>query len=138
MSTAEKQAAFEFIEPRIPSIKSRVLDVISKARRGITAKEISAAVGAKVHTVTGRLDELQDAGVVYGVIRPGMNETRYFVESNENIRRKLTEKRRADKFFSDLNKWQNRYADILSKDTFVRIEAEAARNFSTRTTKREK
>lgn len=135
MSTAEKQMAFEYIEPKLPSIRARVLDTVSKARKGVTAKEVALAVGAKVHTVTGRLDELQDAGKVYGIVGEGRIETRYFAETNEKRQRKYAEKRRAEKFFSDLRKWQNRYSDILSKDTFARIEAEAARNFRTRTTK---
>ena len=138
MSTAEKQTAFEFIEPKIPTIKARVLDVISKARRGVTAKEIAAAVGAKVHTVTGRLDELQDMGKVYGVVSAGRTETRYFAEDDEKRQRKFAESRRSDKFFSDMRKWQARYSDILSKDTFARIEAEAERNFRVRTVKTEK
>lgn len=136
--TAEKQTAFEFIEPKIPTIKARVMDVVSKARRGVTAKEIALAIGAKVHTVTGRLDELQDAGSIYGVIGSGRTETRYFVEDDAGRQRKLAEKRRADKFFSDLRRWTDRYSDILSKDTFARIEAEAERNFRVRTVKAEK
>lgn len=138
MSTAEKQIAFEYIEPKIPTIKARVLDTISKARKGVTAKQIALAIGAKVHTVTGRLDELQDAGKVYGVIGEGRVETRYFVETDERRIRKFAESRRSDKFFSDFRKWQARYPDILSKDTFARIEAEATRNFRVRTVKTEK
>ena len=138
MSTAEKQIAFEYIEPKIPTIKARVLDTISKARKGVTAKQIALAIGAKVHTVTGRLDELQDAGKVYGVIGEGRVETRYFAETDEKRMRKFAESRRSDKFFSDFRKWQARYPDILSKDTFARIEAEATRNFRVRTVKTEK
>ena len=138
MSTAEKQTAFEYIEPKLPSIRARVLDTVSNARKGVTAKQIAIAIGAKVHTVTGRLDELQDAGKVYGVVGEGRTETRYFAEDDEKRQRKFAESRRSDKFFSDFRKWQNRYSDILSKDTFARIEAEAERNFRVRTVKAEK
>lgn len=130
--TAEKQSAFEFIEPKLPSMRTRVLEVVKKARRGLTAKEISLALGLKPQTVTGRLDDLQDAGLVYGVVSHGGDETRYFVEEDEKRQAKLIAHRREFKFWSDLKKWQNRYPDILSKDTFARIQAEADRNFRTR------
>jgi len=131
MSTVEKQTAFEFIKPKLPSMRARVFGIVDSAVRGITAKQIALAMGSKHHSVTGRLDELQDMGLIYGVCENG-SDTKYYVEANEERRAGLIAHRREYKFWMDLKKWETRYPDILSRDTFARIQAEADRNFRTK------
>ena len=133
MATVEKQRALEFIKPKVPSIKKRILNTLQKAPKGLTSKEICAYLNVKIQTVAGRLDELQDAGDVYGIDLQGRAETKYIATESSELKRKLALNRSQEKFFQDLRKWKKRYSDILSEKTFEWIEFEAKENFKNRT-----
>lgn len=133
MNTLEKQLALEMVKPKIPSIKARVLSAIKASKRGLSSKEIATYVAAKLQTVAGRLDELQDEGLVYGIDLQGRAETRYRATDSPELQRKLALNRSEEKFFQDVRKWKSRYSDILSEKTFEWIEFEAKNNFEKRT-----
>ena len=124
--TQERQKALEFVTPKLPSIKSRVRKAIADSSNGLTAKELSIYLGVKVHTVTGRLDELQDAGIVFGKVL-GTADTKYCL-SKETDTHIHAEQRRIEKFETWLKYGMNRYSDILSKDIFRRIHEDASRS----------
>jgi hypothetical protein len=128
--TQERQKALIFIEPKIPSIKSRVRKAITDSSNGLTAKELSLYLGVKVHTVTGRLDELQDAGIVFGKVI-GTAETKYCPSKDTDIHIH-SEQRKVEKFETWLKYRMNRYADFIAKDTFRRIHEDASRSMKIR------
>jgi len=128
--TQERQKALIFIEPKLPSIKLRVRKAIADSSNGLTAKELSLYLGVKVHTVTGRLDELQDAGIVFGKVK-GTEETKYCLSKETDIHIHA-EQRRIEKFETWLKYGMNRYSDILSKDIFRRIHEDASRSMKIR------
>ena len=130
--TLEKQKAFEFIKPKTKSIKVRIQDAIRSSAGGLTSKDIVFILNIKLQTVTGRLDELQDKGFIYGVELKGL-DTRYCIEDNPERQRQLALKRSEDKFYADLRKWEVRYKDIISEDTFENLKHEARTNFRNRT-----
>jgi DNA-binding MarR family transcriptional regulator len=132
--TLEKQQALEFIKPKVKSIKERIRKAIRETNRGLTSKEIVSYLSVKLQTVTGRLDEMQDKGFIYGVVKKGLvSETVYYVEDNPERQRQLALIRSEDKFYADLRKWESRYKDIISEATFERIKLEAEVNFKNRT-----
>lgn len=133
MATREKQIALELIKPKAPSIKSRIIKALEKSSKGLTSKELVRYLGVKLNTVTGRLDELQSTGDVHGIDLQGRAETKYYIVTDPELKRKLALNRSQDKFYADLRKWKNRYSDILSKETFEQIELDADMNFKNRT-----
>lgn len=127
MPTAERQAAFQFIEPKIKSIRERVFQVICAAtpKGGISAKDIATAVNAKVHTVTGRIDELWDEGLVFGVATKG-NVTKYRkVDAGMELHH--SNLRRKDKFRAWVKKGQKRYGDVIPESVWGEIYKAAGR-----------
>jgi predicted ArsR family transcriptional regulator len=120
MPTAEKQAAFQFIDPKRPSIRKRIVELLSKCNeRGLTAKEISAALSVKRHTVTGRIDELWDEGTVHGVNAKD-SETRYCMTRLYDISR-VSNARRKEKFKVWLAKGRERYGNVIPEDVWDEI-----------------
>jgi len=127
--TIEKQAAFRFIEPKRPSIRSRVKELLAKCNgRGLTAKEISAALSVKVHTVTGRIDELWDAGTLHGVTSKGA-ETRYRLTASKDVNR-VKEARRKEKFHVWLKKGRERYGDVITDEVWNEMFKVATTEFN--------
>ena len=127
--TIEKQAAFNFIQPKLPSIRDRVKSLLYKCNgNGLTAKEISAALSVKVNTVTGRIDELWDEGFLHGVSSKGI-ETRYRVTAPKDVNR-VKEARRKEKFHVWLRKGRERYGDVITDEVWNEMFKVATTEFN--------
>jgi len=118
--TVEKQAALRFIAPKTEPIRKRIVGLLSGCKgKGLTAKEISAALSVKVSTVTGRIDELWDAGTIHGVSSKGA-ETRYVLTYPLDVEM-VKASRRKEKFHVWLSKGRTRYGDVISEDVWNEI-----------------
>lgn len=126
--TQEKQKAFESIKDKRPSMRSRILEAIKYyVNLGMTTSDLSSALNMKIQTVSGRLDELQDEGLVYAVDRGG---TTFYYYEPDSERQKIQARKRAKvKLFRDIKKLRKRYKGIISEDTFDRLLKEAKEGF---------
>lgn len=115
MSSLEKQAAYAEIKPKLPNIRTRIYNYLKEhgGLIGLTVDHLSIALNVKSNTVTGRLDELMDAGVITGTKDVKMNCTFYKVSLDESIEynRKL---RAAQKMEIWMQKGIKRYSSVIS------------------------
>lgn len=76
--SAEKKNAYKEQLPKIPPMRERILDMLRlSGEMGASVSEISNHLHIKQSTVTGRLDELMDMGVVHSK-EFERTSTRYF------------------------------------------------------------
>ena len=128
MNSIEKQAAYSEIKPKLPNIRTRIYNYIKEhgGLIGLTVEHLSIALNVKSNTVTGRLDELMDAGVITGTKDARINCTFYKVAFDESIdyNRKL---RAAQKMEIWMQKGIKRYSSVIS-DEFVEEMKVAVKN----------
>jgi len=127
MPTAERQQALTFIAPKTESVKNRIRKVLDGVKKGLTAKEIAFALNVKRVTVTGRIDELWDDGLLYGITVKNY-ETRYVV-ADASQRDTVIAARKKEKFHVWLKKGQERYGEVIPEATWNVLMEVAVRNF---------
>jgi len=127
MPTAERQQALTFIAPKTESIRNRIHRVLTGVKKGLTAKEIAFALNVKRVTVTGRIDELWDDGLLYGITVKNY-ETRYVV-ADASQREIIVLARKKEKFHVWLKKGQERYGEVIPEATWNVLMEVAVRNF---------
>lgn len=68
-----KGTAFRNNKEKRETIRDRVFALISSKRKGISTYQVKAELSLRIHTLSGRLSELEQAGLIYQKGRADMS-----------------------------------------------------------------
>lgn len=64
VSKAVRNATYQMIKPHLPECRQRVYEIILQHPEGICNKQIAVEWGVPINSVTGRVTELREVGLV--------------------------------------------------------------------------